>query len=174
MREYGPQPEESPYCYYLVESRVCPDTSEGFKSGLQDGEPFESDFIIASKEECQNWALDKWSHTAKYNFIEHGIIAIADARSAQDGTLLMSFHYDCPPDLFPEYEENDRPLPPNNQTWYDFWVHHTNALNFQGSLLFTEPDVAYPLYFGFPEKFTNEAGVFEVWKMDKYLADEED
>jgi hypothetical protein len=174
LREFSPEPQDSPCCYYLVESRVCPDSPEHFKSGLQDGEPFESDFINASKEECQNWALDKWRQPAKYNFIEQEIIAIADTRTAQDGTLLMSHYFDCPPDVFPvEVDEHGGPLPPKNQTWYDFRVHHTDSQQFQGSLLFAEPDVACPLFFGYPEKFTNEAGVFEMKKVGKFLADEE-
>ncbi|GLI75394.1 hypothetical protein PoHVEF18_003648 [Penicillium ochrochloron] len=176
LREYTPElyKDEAPYCYFLVESRDCPDSVEQFKSGLQDGEPFESDFINASKEECQNWALDKWRQPAKYNFMGQEIIAMADARTAQDGTLLLSYYYNCPPDVFPvEVDEQGGPLPPKNQTWYDFRVQHTDSLEFQGSLLETEPDVAYPLFFDYPEKFTNEAGVFEIMKVDKFLADEE-
>ncbi|GFG23821.1 hypothetical protein IFM61606_03712 [Aspergillus udagawae] len=120
LREFSTDPDNPPLLYYLVESRDCPSTGEGFRMRLQDGESFESDFINASKEECQNWALDKWLQPIKFNFIEQSIIAIADERSPQDGTLLMSFYFgeDEPPMEFNGYG----PLPPKGNTWYDFRI----------------------------------------------------
>ncbi|PKX92269.1 uncharacterized protein P174DRAFT_451656 [Aspergillus novofumigatus IBT 16806] len=173
LREFSTEPQDFPYWYYLVESRVCPDSQEHFRSGLQDGEFFESDFINASKEECQNWAIDKWRQPTKYNFIEQEIVTIADARSAKDGTLLMSYYYECPPGVFPVEFDEHGPLPPKNKTWYDFRIHHTDSEQFQGTLLNAEPDVSYPLFFGYPEKFTNEAGAFEMRKVEKFLSDGE-
>jgi hypothetical protein len=173
LREFSTESRDFPYCYYLVESRVCPDSQEHFRSGLQDGEFVESDFINASKEECQNWALDKWRQPAKYSFIEQEIITIADARSAEDGTLLMSYYYELPPDVSPIDFDEQGFLPPKNRTWYNFRVHHTDSEQFQGTILLAEPDVSYPLFFGYPEKFTNETGVFEMRKVDKFLSDEE-
>jgi hypothetical protein len=85
----------------------------------------------------------------------------------------MSYYYECPPGVFPVEFFDHGPLPPKNRTWYDFRVHHTDSEQFQGTLLEVEPDVSYPLFFGYPEKFTNEAGVFEMRKVDKFLLDEE-
>ena len=91
MRGFSTEDNDHPL-YDLVESNVCPDRREGVKIELQDGEPFHSDFIGASKEQCKNWALEKW-YQAKVKFIEPNVIAIADERSARDGFLLMSFYY---------------------------------------------------------------------------------
>ena len=40
--------------FYLVELRTCPDTGDGFKEELKDGKTFETDFIGASMQDCQN------------------------------------------------------------------------------------------------------------------------
>lgn len=173
LRESSTEPDDPPFLYYLVESKDCPSTGEGFRTGLQDGESFESDFINASKEECQDWALDKWLQPVKFNFIEPSIIAIADERSAQDGTLLMSFYFgeDAPDEPPMEFNGYGR-LPPKGNTWYDFRIHHKAAQLFHASLLFTEPDIFFPNYFGRPEKFTDETGVFDVLKAWEHTEEE--
>jgi hypothetical protein len=48
---------------------------------LRDDETFDTDFIGASEEECQQWVKE---NGARVNFITHDLIAIADARSAKD------------------------------------------------------------------------------------------
>jgi hypothetical protein len=172
LREYSTE-KDAPPLYYLVESNICPDKREGFRIELQDGETFNSDFINASKEQCQNWALDKW-YQAKVKFIEPNVIAIADERSARDGTLLMSYYY---PEVSPEeptFEFNGwGPLPPKANTWYDFRIDHRAADDFHGSLLWFSRESAYPIYFGCPEKFTDETGVFDVFKAVKYMNGED-
>ncbi|KAF3398046.1 hypothetical protein F1880_006117 [Penicillium rolfsii] len=173
LRETSTDPEDPPFLYYLVESKVCPSMEQGFRTALQDGERFESDFINASKEECQNWALDKWLQPIRFNFIEQSIIAVADARSARDGTLLMSFYFgESPPDEPPLEFDGYGPLPPKGNTWYDFRIYHNAAFLFHASLLFTEPDIFFPNYFGRPEKFTDENGVFDVLKAWKHTEEE--
>lgn len=153
--------------YYLVESNICPDDSDGFKTLLQDGEPFKSDFIGASKEQCQNWALEQYK---KYNFIEQNLIVIADQRSAQDQTLLVSFYYPevCPEEPTLEFDDWG-PLPPKANVWYDFRVHHRGIDEIYTSLLWAPQDSAYATYFGRPEKFIDEAGVFDVFKANSYV-----
>ncbi|GIJ84579.1 hypothetical protein Asppvi_003426 [Aspergillus pseudoviridinutans] len=175
LREFSTDPEDPPFLYYLVESKDCPSTREGFRTRLQDGESFESDFINASKEECQKWALDKWLQPIKFNFIEQSIIAIADERSAQDGTLLMSFYFgEDAPDEPPMEFNGYGPLPPKGNTWYDFRIHHNAAQLFHASVLFTEPDILFPNYFGRPDKFTDETGVFDVLKAWKHTEESSD
>ncbi|PKX93562.1 uncharacterized protein P174DRAFT_459731 [Aspergillus novofumigatus IBT 16806] len=147
LHESSTEPEDPPLLYYLVESKDCPSTGEGLRTRLQDGESFESDFINASKEECQDWTLDKWLQPVKFNFIEQSIIAIAD-------------------------ERRSRPLPPKGNTWYDFRIHHNAAQLFHASLLFTESDSFFPNYFGRPEKFTDDTGVFNVLKAWKHTEEE--
>jgi hypothetical protein len=75
--------------FYLVESRDCPNNREGFKMELRDDETFQTEFIGATEQECQNWELE---HQFQHNFIEQDIIAIAEARSATDNTVLVQFY----------------------------------------------------------------------------------
>ena len=85
--------------FFLVESKTMPSHLDGLKKVLQENEPFESAFINASEEQCKSWALEK---QFEVNFIEQNIIGIADARTAGDGTMLMSrYKTDVPPEDFP-------------------------------------------------------------------------
>lgn len=165
MREISPE-ENCPPIYYLVESKVCLDSRTEFKSQLQDGEPFGSEFIGASKEECQNWARSNWDDV---NFISKNIIAIADERSARDGTLLLSYYCSIGEDAQLELE-GWGPLPPKNDTWYDFRIESVGSDDLHTDLFLAPIETAYPTYFGRPEKFTNEAGVFDVFKANNHVA----
>lgn len=91
-------------------------------------------------------------------FIEPNIIAIADARTARDGTILMQW-YSGP------YAEP----PPKSNTWYDFRVDPEGAAKVIASLNFGDPDVIYPTYFGRTEELTDEDGVFNVAKAERML-----
>jgi hypothetical protein len=103
---------------------------------------------------------------------KHHYCRFSDARSAEDGTLLMSYYYDCSPGVLPvEFDEHGH-LPPKNRAGYDFRVHHTDSEQFQGSLLNAEPEVSYPLFFGYPGRFTNDAGVFKMRKVERFLSGE--
>lgn len=75
--------------FYLVESRVGPTDRPGFKYELTNDETFESEFIVASKLDCQRRALEQQSQN---NLVEQDFIAIADARSARDNTLLLQYY----------------------------------------------------------------------------------
>jgi hypothetical protein len=47
---------EDPYStrvFYLAQSRVCPTSYEELKERLEENEPFETDFIGVSEEDCQ-------------------------------------------------------------------------------------------------------------------------
>src|SRR5205814_9191488 len=91
-----PEDDTSTPLFHLVESRVCPTSSEGFKTGLGDNETFETDFIGASEEDCQQWVQE---NAPQVKFIVPDLIAIADARSAKDGTILIQvYQHEAPPD----------------------------------------------------------------------------
>jgi hypothetical protein len=66
-----------------------PDDPEGFKIELRDDETFQTEFIGATEQECQNWALE---HQFQNPFIEQDIIAIADARSTTNNTISIQFY----------------------------------------------------------------------------------
>jgi hypothetical protein len=55
MREYSIDKDQPPM-FLLVESNVCPEDGKAFKTELKGYDHFESDFINASKEQCQRWA----------------------------------------------------------------------------------------------------------------------
>lgn len=61
------------------------------------------------------------------------------------------------------------PPPPKANIWYDFRIDHRAADGFHGSLMWSTWDTVYPTYFGGPEKFTDEAGVFDVPKAALYV-----
>ncbi|EEP77045.1 predicted protein [Uncinocarpus reesii 1704] len=155
-------------CFYLVESNVCPASREGFKTKLQEDEYFESDFINASEEQCKSWALEK---EFQVNFIEQDLIAIVDARSARDETILMC-HYNYLRDPGDGLEFGDfGVLPREPNVWYDFRIDYRGAHMVCVALHYVPPDLSYPAYFGCKEKFTDEHGVFDVQKALRYGLD---
>jgi hypothetical protein len=62
------------------------------------------------------------------------------------------------------------PLPPKNDTWYDFRIESVGSDDLHTDLFSAPIETAYPTYFGRPEKFTNEAGVFDVFKANNHVA----
>ena len=85
----------------------------------------------------------------------------------------MSFYYPEVSSEEPTFEfDGWGPLPPKANTWYDFRIDHRAADEFHGSLMWSPRDTAYPTYFGRPEKFTDEAGIFDVFKAAPYVNDE--
>ncbi|KAF1990256.1 hypothetical protein K402DRAFT_389883 [Aulographum hederae CBS 113979] len=167
--EYGSPPTQ---VFYLVESRICPDTREGFKQSLQENETFSTDFIGASNEDCQQWALEK---QFKVNFIEQDIIAIADARSAQDSTILIQ-NFPRSTGLEREPDENPGfgPLPREEDVWYDFRVDYRDAAEVYVDLGYGPLDTVLPTYFGRKEELTDEKGVFDVKRALRFVKGEED
>ncbi|RAO73002.1 uncharacterized protein BHQ10_009014 [Talaromyces amestolkiae] len=144
--------------FYLVGSNALPSDRSDFRNSLQEGETFETDFIGASLEDCQAWAQEA---QRQVRFIEYDLIAIMDARSAQDKTVLMS-HY-VPPDpgtpiRFPPFGV----LPRERDTWYNYRVEFSYAPFLQVAFYFSPKELFYPAYFGRKEDFTDERGVFNV------------
>lgn len=143
------------YCpFALVESKVCPSDRSRLKQQFAEGETLDNAFAGGSVKDCQDWLL---AHHDTVKFIEPNIIGVADARTAKDGTILMSWYYDY------EGERVDHPpyglLPPRIGEFWDFRVLSEQANQVVGDLNFTGLD-AYPYYFGCPEDSTDENGVF--------------
>jgi hypothetical protein len=158
--------------FYLVESHVCPSNYEGFKLELKDDETFETDFIGASEQDCQKWALEK---QFQVNFIEQDIIAIVDARSARDDTLLIQYYAReldplDPPE--PALEFGEFGVLPRN-TWYDFRIDYKGADWVHIHLMYGPIDSVYPTYFGRKEELTDERGVFNVAKAEHLVRGED-
>jgi hypothetical protein len=157
--------------FYLVESHVCPSNGDGFKLELKDDETFETDFIGASEQDCQKWAQEK---QFQVNFIEQDIIAIADARSARDDTLLMQYYareLDSPEGPL-EFEEFGV-LPREHNTWYDFRIDYKGAATVYVDLTHGPIDTVYPTYFGRKEELTDERGAFNVAKARRLVRGED-
>ena len=158
--------------FYLVESHVCPSDREGFKTELKDDETFETDFIGASEQDCQKWVLEK---SFQVNFIDQDILAIADARSARDDTLLIQYYARemDPPEPFLEFPEFGI-LPRENNIWYDFRIDYKGAASVYIDLTMCEPmETIYPTYFGLKEELTDERGVFNVTKARRFVIGED-
>ncbi|PVH90907.1 hypothetical protein DM02DRAFT_678344 [Periconia macrospinosa] len=147
--------------FWLLESQECPSDDSGLKHSLAPGEPFDaSAFIGASVEDCQKWFH---AHHGAVNFILGDGIAIADARTAQDGTISMQYYYwgepwDC---------HGYGLLPPNGEAWYDFRIRPEDTGSVIADLAYTPGNVNFPFYFGRREEFTDENGVFDVAKVDR-------
>ncbi|KAJ5635723.1 uncharacterized protein N7484_009036 [Penicillium longicatenatum] len=163
MRENSIDKDQPPM-FLLVESDVCLEDGKAFKTELKDYDHFESDVINASKAQCQEWAQKNWKGIT-YSSRED--IAIADERTARDGTLLMSTW--CQSDI---PFEDWGPLPPKVETWYGFRVHHRAACEFSIAIHWAPIEEAYPIYYARPEKYNNDAGVFEVLKVNSRLKGE--
>jgi hypothetical protein len=153
--------------FYLVESRVCPETVDGFKTLLGDDETFETEFIGATVQECQSWARH---YQYQRLFIERGIFAIADARSAAEHTISMRFFAveypsHLPPLEFGEYGV----LPRVRDTWYEFRIAYKDTGDVWSSLNFVSPNIVYPVYFGRKEEVTDECGVFNAVRAGRLI-----
>ncbi|KAF2095296.1 hypothetical protein NA57DRAFT_79785 [Rhizodiscina lignyota] len=153
--------------FNLAESRVCPTK----RTGLKDDEPLETEFIGASKEECQQFSLEK-ARPPQVNFIEYDIIAVVDARSAKDDTLLLQYYAQ---QLDPPYEdpieyEKFGPLPPKLNVWYDFRIDYKDAFTVIASLTEGPFETMHPTYFGLKDELTDERGIFNVAEAEFLLS----
>jgi hypothetical protein len=134
---------------------------------LKDDETFETDFIGASEQDCQKWALEK---QFQVNFIEQDIIAIADARSARDDTFSIQYYAHPEPALeFGGFGV----LPRERNTWYDFRIDYKGAAWVYIDLTNGPIDSVYPAYFGRKEELTDERGVFNAAKAGRLVGGED-
>ena len=165
---FGGEPdttEGGPRFFYLVESREGPPDGQHFRKQLQANGTFDTDFIGATPEDCQKWLANRLRYDrAPYD----SLLTIVDARSAEEGTLLIQ-HYVEPPAgteqlVFGGYGV----LPKETNVWYDFRVDYRQAGKVMASLTETTPEIIFPIYFGNKEIFTNEDGVFDVEEATRY------
>ena len=153
--------------FYIVESRKGPPNGQRLRDQLPDNETFETDFIGATAADCQEWAAERCSLDRAS--IE-SLVAIIDARSAKDGTLLMQKYEPPLEDLEPLTFGGYGALPRETNTWYEFRVDHRQAGLVLAALTMTSPGVTYPIYYGNKERFTDEHGVFDVQEADRYCS----
>ncbi|QIX02299.1 hypothetical protein AMS68_007816 [Peltaster fructicola] len=156
--------------FFLVESRGGPTRSERFRMALEENDSFDTDFIGATPEDCQAWALERQRHDNK---VDQDLIAIVDARSAKDGTLLVQKYYTLPEDCDALTFGGYGALPPERNVWYDFRVDHRYAGKVIAALTEVSPEVAYPIYYGNKDRFTNSDGVFDVQEADRFCRAED-
>jgi hypothetical protein len=160
--------------FYLVESHVCPSSGDGFKSELKENDSFQTEFVGASIQQCQEWALEKQSQV---NFIEQSVIAIADARSTRDDTLSMQYYspeIEPPPLEDGEFEFGEFGiLPRERNMWYDWRVDYKHASAVLADLEYGPIDSVYPTYFGRKEELTDEHGIFNMIKAACYVCGED-
>ncbi|KAL9116131.1 MAG: hypothetical protein Q9227_000500 [Pyrenula ochraceoflavens] len=144
--------------FYLVESRNGPiDDEQRLRQELGPDETFQTDFVGASVEDCQKWALQQQE---QHLFIERDLIAVVDARSAKDHTILTSFFnaaVDEPLD-FGRYGF----LPEKGDTWYDFRTNYKLAVELETQLSYGAVDGVYPVCFGLKQELTDKHGVFDA------------
>lgn len=146
--------------FYLVESRNGLGNSQRFKEELAETEGLETDFIGASDQDCRKWALET---QLQYKMVEQDIIAIADKRSASDGTLAMHYYtWEAGVDL----EKYGLPPRQENQ-WYIFRVMAKDAGKVWVKLSYTFKGIVRPVYLERKDEFTDERGVWDYAKADK-------
>jgi len=139
--------------------------AEGFKQNLGENETFETDFIGASEEACQQLVREN-----QRGLIAFDQLAIADARTAKDGTILIQNYQEMPSECYDEDMNIGFPLfgilPPRdkNNTWWSYRVDFKDAPD---ALLdlgeFGILEAALP-YYGYKDRLTDERSVFNVVK----------
>jgi hypothetical protein len=147
---------------------------EGFKQSLGENETFETDFIGASEEACQQLVREN-----RRGLIAYEQLAIADARTAKDGTILIQVYQEGDPSFD---EEQVAPFPPfgilpprdRDNTWWSYRVDFKDAPRALIDLgEFGIIENALP-YYGYKDKLTDERGVFNVVKASRIALGEED
>ena len=134
---------------------------------MRDGETFDSEFIGASPDDCRAWAKE---NQYKVNFIEQNVIAIVDARSAEDKTIIMSCFvresmYD-EDELFPPW--GTLPREEDLNTWLDYRIEYPFSFTVKVYWNMHSSELTYPAFLGKKEDFTDEHGVFDVTNAQKF------
>lgn len=168
-------------CFWLVETHAAPSATwptpphdaphidgQQLKMELKKDEPFETEFIGASVEDCRKWAMEM---QYRVNYIEQDHIAILDERGIRDGTVLMSCYVHAPGLVLGE-EGEDGIFPKEADRWYDFRIELRHVPRFTASFSIGVLQ-ACPVYFGRKEDLTDANGVFDVEKAEKITVSEE-
>lgn len=98
------------------------------------------------------------------------LLAIADARTARDGTISLQYYcseagqFDFPPyGLLPQ--EPNKP--------YNYRIDPRDTAEVYADLLVVEPDVSFPVYFGRKEELTSAQGIFDIVRARRIFQGEE-
>lgn len=150
--------------FLLAETRAAPG-DQRLKQELEKDETFETGFIGASEQDCQAWAMEM---QYRVNYIEQDIIAILDARSARDGTVLLQCYVH---EKFGLGEEGELGVfPEEAKRWYDFRIDI--RYTFKMSVYF-EDQMDWPVLFGLKEELTDAHGVFDAAKAERICCGKE-
>lgn len=142
--------------YWVVESSNGPSKDQHCRRTIADNATIQSDFIGASTQDCQKWALEKQSQDKA---VEQDIFVIADERSTRDDTIMVTYYARTAWDF-----GGPERVPKESNKWYDFRVPYTEAETVKVAMHYVNPDVCYPIFFGRKEEMTDEHGVFNATK----------
>ncbi|OAL54468.1 hypothetical protein IQ07DRAFT_628283 [Pyrenochaeta sp. DS3sAY3a] len=154
----GAQPEQPPGKGFLsyIESRGPLSISSARNTKVPYGQSVSSEFIGASEQQCRQWFQD---HCLDCPMLSQPLLAIADARTARDGTISLQYYcseagqFDFPPyGLLPQE--------PNKS--YNYRIDPRDTAEVYAKLLIVEPDVSFPIYFGRKEELTSAQGIFDT------------
>jgi hypothetical protein len=156
---------------YLVESRKMVGREDKLRDELCEHDVITSEFIGASVQECRDWAMKAWENRNGYISTEY--FFIADERSGKDDTLFMQFwppenthnllSVNCPP-----YGRL-----PKRLEWYEYRIEFNQSWYVGIHLKFMDANVPHFLYEGRKDEFTNEAGVFDVARIERMFKNNE-
>ncbi|KAI1138393.1 hypothetical protein F5Y05DRAFT_38100 [Hypoxylon sp. FL0543] len=160
-------PDSDVGLFWLVEKRAAPGPNgQRLKQDLKQDEPFETEFIGASEDDCQAWAMEM---QYRDNQILQDHIAILDTRSARDGTVLMKC-YVHPPGLVLGEEGELGVFPKESDKWYGFRIELRHVFEFSSQF---QDSMTWPVYFGLKEELTDANGVFDVEKAGRVCSGKE-
>jgi hypothetical protein len=141
--------------FFVVESRAPLSDPVSLENITTDTENFRTEFIRASHQDCQNWALE---NQFKHSSIVQDLIAVIDARSTSDDTILL-YSYPRVPIEF----RNWGVLPKEHNTWYGYRINYKNIVETLTSLQHFGPmETIFPTYFGRKAELTDDQGIFNA------------
>lgn len=148
--------------FWLMESKSTTEGQE-LREQIKDKDDFQSDFTGASAAECQRAALEHVKHDGMPS---RNLLAIADDRTARDGTILLQYHE--PSDRSEQEYEGFGVLPKEAGKWYDFRIDPEYANYADTSLSgFGVDEKTKPVWFGCKDELTDKNGVFDAARADK-------
>ncbi|KAI1778712.1 hypothetical protein F4818DRAFT_226722 [Hypoxylon cercidicola] len=154
--------------FLLAETHTAPgyDDNQRPRQKLEKDEPFEAEFIGASKQDCQTWAME---NQYRVNYIEGDQLVILDTRSAKDGTVLFQHYVHAPGSVLGEMGELGI-FPKEADRWYDFRMDIRHVTEFSPLI---QDQEWWPVYYGLKEELTNADGIFDVEKAGRICDNEE-
>jgi hypothetical protein len=141
--------------FFIVELRAPLSDPISLEKITTDTENFQTEFIGASHQDCQNWALQ---NQFRHSSIVQDLIAGIDACSASDDTILL-YSYPRVPIEF----RNWGVLPKEHNIWYDYRIKYMNVKWTLTQLQHFGPmDTIFPTYFERKAELTDDQGIFNA------------